>query len=424
MIFEKYKNCVLKNIDIWNFDKILSSYNILIQSGICKKIFKGDLKMDRNIDIFDFSDKAIIPIGLDAHVHLRYPGQEYKDKLENILYSAVKGGVGLILAMPNTNPVIDNIDIYKKVNEIVNPIANKIGIKFCQAASITKNLSGLKLVDFKLFKKHNVNFFTDDGKGIMSDDIMEKAFKASCDLDIKILQHAEKTGHRGVLDFSNIQKKLNLKPYPDNYEYEMVERDLSLLKKYKKAHYHILHVSSQKTLNLIAKAKDKGFNITCEVTPHHLFFSSDDIDISNSSFKMNPPLRTKDDKIALQKALSDGICDFIASDHAPHSYIEKKDFKTAAFGTVGLDSSLKVLITLLKKGIINKKKLVEVFSNSCAKFLNQKDYGFIKEGYKIKAAIIDTNYSKKITEKDIYGNAKNSCFLNTNLYGRVEAILN
>jgi dihydroorotase len=237
------------------------------------------------------------------------------------------------------------------------------------------------------------------------------------------LQHAEIPGHGAVLAPGPLQKELGMPSYDESRETEMVERDLKLLQQVPGARYHVLHVSSFKTIELIKSARKRGLHVTCEVSPHHLYFTSDDIVRDNSSFKMNPPLRSDHDRTALQIALRDGDCQFVATDHAPHeSDVKSSNFKTSAFGTTGLETSLQVLFWLWQRQQLSTARLVEVWSSAPANFLGiSSQFGDLAVGKPFNAVLADPRACDRVVlSHDFVGQSKNSCFIGTNLPGKLQ----
>jgi len=264
--------------------------------------------------------------------------------------------------------------------------------------------------------------FTDDGVGVADDDLMERAFRMSAETGLPLLQHAEVPGHGGVLAPGSVQTRLGVPAYDARAESDMVERDIRLLRKVPGARYHVLHISSRKTLDLIRKAKEEGLAITGETSPHHLYWTCEDIQADNSAFKMNPPLRSAEDRAALRQALRDGVLDFVATDHAPHEPEAKgTDFCCASFGTTGLETFLRVMLYLYKKEELSAERLVEVFSLAPAQFLGvDSKFGRIEEGRTMNAVLVDVHGpDSPITTGDLWSHSKNNCFLGEKLPGTI-----
>jgi len=418
---------VVRNVTLWNADGVTGPLDIAIKDGIVLKIAGkiGDLSAESFYEL-DAKGLVIMPAGVDAQVHLRVPGQAQKETAWSGSWAAVAGGVGAMLTMPNTKPVLDNLETLELARrEVMGPSA-ATGVKILFSAAITKNQHGKECVDFEALAKAGVAAFTDDGVGVASDHVMQEAVMGAAKTGLPLLQHAEVPGHGGVLADGPIQRSIGGTAYPESAETDMVRRDIELLKNAPKARYHVLHVSSSKTLELIDAAKKKGYNVSCEASPHHLYFTSEDIVPTNSAFKMNPPLRSAVDRSLLQSALASGQCDFVATDHAPHeAQVKTENFRTSAFGTTGLETSLRALIGLWQKGVLSPKRLVEVWSTAPAKFLGVSvDYGSISEGRPFNAVLCDVKSQGEIvSEGDFVGQSKNSCFIGYKLPGRIVATL-
>ncbi len=418
---------VVKNVCVWNATGLQSSRDVVVEKGTITAIKESGKEDVQGTTVIDGQGHVLMPLGVDPQVHLRVPGQPEKEEAVTGLTAALRGGIGALLTMPNTKPVIDNPEVVLQTKQILADAFDKTGVEVKISAAMTEGERGQKSVDYDALVEAGVSAFTDDGVGVVSDDLMREAFAASSKHGLPILQHAEYPGHAGVLAEGPVQKKLNMKPYPAAAETDMVKRDLELLREFPEARYHVLHVSSRDTLRLINEYRSKGLKASCEVSPHHLYFSSEDITEENQAFKMNPPLRSPQDREALQKGLADGSIAFVATDHAPHEESAKKqNLKTAAYGTTGLETSLRVLLTLYKQGKLSAERLVEVFSVEPAKFLGIDDrFGEISEGKKIKAVWVDVNCADSvITEDDLYSLSKNNCFLGTPLSGKILGVFN
>ncbi len=362
-----------------------------------------------------------VPSGVDMQVHLRTPGQAEKETPETGIRAALYGGYGAVLSMPNTKPTIDTPEVLKMANENVKSASERYGITALFCSTVSQGLNGKILTDLNAMAKAGVAAFTDDGKGIEPDDFMKAAFRASAETGIPVLQHAEWSGHGGVLADCPVSRKLGLKAYDRKQEWSFVERDIKLLKEFPGARYHVLHVTTRESVELIRRAKNDGLKITGEASPHHLFFCADDIDPENTSFKMNPPLHQAEDRAIIRAALNDGTLDFVATDHAPHEASAKgADFAKSAFGTIGMESSLRVLLTGLYDGWFKPSRLWDVFSTAPARFLGlEAEYGSIAVGKPFRAAFFSTDTVEPFSLKDIQSLSKNSCFLGTPLRGKV-----
>ncbi len=418
----KKNNCclyVLKNASVWSSDHEPKKMDLLIKDG---RVLQMKSEIANVGTVIDLGGKALLPSGVDAQTHLRVPGQEQKETAATGLLAALKGGYAAVLTMPNTVPTIDCVEVLNQGKAEVLEFEENYGVSVLWSAAITKNLNSSELTDFENLVRSGVVAFTNDGLGVLEDKVMTLAFARLQDLNIPLLQHAEFLGHGGVLAPGPVQQKLGVKPYPEEPEWRMVERDLRVLRQYPKTRYHVLHVSCAKTIQLVKIAKAEGLRVTAEVSPHHLFFNTEIIDGDNLSFKMNPPIRSKLDQEALWKGLAEGVIDFVATDHAPHELLKKTgSFEEASFGTLGLETTLRVLIEAWKNNKISSQRLVQVFSKNPANFLNLKNgLGEFKLGSKFHGVLIDLQAEPSVfTEHDISSLSKNSCFIGQKLPAKI-----
>lgn len=293
------------------------------------------------IDVFHFSNCYILPGFTDVHVHLREPGFLYKETMKTGTAASAAGGFTDILAMPNLDPCPDSME---KLQVQLDAIEKDAMIHVYPYGSITVDEAGEKLADLEGIAEH-VIAFTDDGKGVASDEMMEEAMRRAKALGKIIVAHCED---------ENYPKDSN------ETEWKQLERDIKLVRK-TGCSYHVCHISTKESVELVRAAKAEGLDVTCETAPHYLTITKDEIEDSGR-FKMNPPIKSKADQDALIDALQDGTIDMIATDHAPHSAEEKsKGFAGSAFGIVGIETAFPVLYKeLVEKDIISPEKLVEM----------------------------------------------------------------
>lgn len=392
-----------KCVQLWLSDEVHQNLDLKVKNGKLLSVTQAKSEP---------SGKIVLPAGVDTQVHMRVPGQYEKETPETSVLAALHGGVGALVTMPNTKPVIDSVDNFNLAMQELKQPLDRFGLRVGLTAAITVGQRGEALTDMVALKKAGVVAFTDDGKGVASDNLMESAYSLLEDLQLPLMQHAEMPGAQGPLAEGPIQRKLGLKPYEAALEIQMLERDLNLLRRYPKARYHLLHATSRHAIPLLKQAKSSGLRVTAEVTPHHLYFSSDDITEDNKSFKMNPPLRGPLDQQALIQALAEGDIDWMATDHAPHEVETKlRPFQEASFGTTGLETSLLVLFELYLRNQLTPKRLVQVWSNAPASFLNWSlDYGDIKVGAPFRAVIVDQKATTQVSSSYFWSQSKNSCF--------------
>ncbi len=422
-MYHAYAHYVIKNVELWTEREVIPRCDVEVEHGRIKAIAK-ELPAAPHIHTVDGHGYTLLPAGVDPQVHLRVPGQEEKETAGTGLLAALRGGVAAVLTMPNTKPVIDNVEVCEEARLELTEAEHLTGVKAYLTGSITQALKGKAASPYKELADWGVKAFTDDGLGVVDDQRMRDVFAASAATGLPILQHAEIPGHGCVLAEGPVQEQLGIGAYPRSAEIDMVGRDLKILGDYPQARYHVLHVSAEETVALVEEAKRRGLKVSCEVTPHHLWFSSDDIKPGQTSFKMNPPLRGPRDRHALRRALATGAIDFVATDHAPHeASVKGENFKTSAFGTTGLETSLRVLLTLVREGELTPKRLVEVFSSRPAAFLGiEKEFGDIREQRPMAGVLVNRAVRSEVTEDDLFSLSKNSCFLGETLDGRIEAV--
>ena len=326
-------------------------------SSLISTVYDGVSSSFNSIS-FPLDNYAIFPGFCDVHVHFREPGFFYKESIETGSNSALRGGYTAVCTMPNLNPVPDSVENIKIQKEIIDKTAT---VNVYPYASITIKQMGEELSDFEGMKDLAIAY-SDDGKGVQNPEMMKEAMLKAKALGKIIVAHCEENsllkggyihdgeyakihGHRGICSAS---------------EYIPIERDIELLRQ-TGASYHVCHISTKESVELIRKAKAEGLDITCETAPHYLVMN--DLDLKEDGrFKMNPPLRGEEDRLALIEGIKDGTIDMIATDHAPHSSEEKaKGLEKSAFGVVGLETAFPVLYTkLVKTGIITLEKLIDL----------------------------------------------------------------
>lgn len=359
----------------------------------------------------------VLPTGCDLQTHLRFPGQDSKETLRGGLMAAFAGGYDSVLSMPNTNPFLDDPALLKEtINSAGQETEWPVEVFFTAAGTV--GMQGQEPADIAALAKAGAAAITDDGWGVREEAAMDDLLKRCAEAGMLFMQHAEMPGHKGVATASAFQKGEGLPEYPRLAESAMVERDLKLLKKHPKARYHVLHVSTRETLRLVAEAKKAGLPVTAEASPHHLYFCNEDIpaqsDARSTCFKMNPPLFGPEDREALRAALREGVIDCVSTDHAPHEKENKAlGWIKAPFGTRGLETTIPVLLHLWREGALSWERVEEVWSTVPRKILGRasEPRGWL---------FIDPDAEYVLSEQDLPGISKNSCFLGQPLKGRIE----
>ena len=330
----------------------------------------------------------VFPGFCDVHVHFREPGFFYKETIKSGSQSGARGGYTTVFTMPNLNPVPDSL---KNLQLQLDAIKQDAVIEVLPYASITKNQQGGELSDFEDLAPYAIAF-SDDGKGVQSREMMKSAMLKAKALNKIIVAHCE---DNSLLDGGYIHKgdyalKNGHKGISSESEYMQIARDVELLKE-TGAKYHVCHVSTKESVEIIRNAKKCGVDITCETAPHYLVFN-DSMLKDEGRFKMNPPIRAEDDRLALIEGIKDGTIDMIATDHAPHSEEEKsKGLKGSLMGIVGLETCFPILYThLVKTNVITLEKLIELLCVNPRKRFNIKEQGFtvwnLDESYKIDSS--------------------------------------
>lgn len=308
----------------------------------------------------DFNKLCIFPAFCDVHVHFREPGFSYKETIKTGSLAAARGGYTDVCTMPNLNPVPDSVENIKKQIEIIEKDA---AVRVHPYAAITVGEKGEMLTDMKALSPYCIAF-SDDGKGVQSEDMMREAMIKAKALGKIIAAHCEDNSLLcgGYIHKGEYARLHGHKGICSESEWKPIERDLRLAKE-TGCKYHVCHISCKESVELIRKAKAEGVDVTCETAPHYLIFN--DMDLKESgNFKMNPPIRSEEDRQALIKGLQDGTIDMIATDHAPHGSEEKsRGLENSLMGVVGLETAFPVLYTyLVKKGIITLEKLIELMA--------------------------------------------------------------
>lgn len=404
-----------QDIEVWTAEGVRPHCDVSLREGRLVEVRPAAERIVRKNRV------ALMPAAVDTQVHMRTPGQWEKETPDTALLAALKGGVGALLTMPNTKPVLDTVQALDLAKEQVSGAESRFGVRVLYSVAGTDGQKGEKVAPLEELVKSGAVAVTDDGKGVSNDGVQLEIFMRLQPLGIPFLQHAETLGAEGPLADGPVPRKHGLKPYSAKHETDMVDRDLKLLEKTPQARYHLLHTSSGDSIPLIARAKAKGLRVTAEVSPHHLYFSSDDIDEGNTSFKMNPPIRSGADREALIQALSDGTIDWVATDHAPHEIATKtKPFAEASFGTLGLETMVPVVLDLVAKGRLTPPRAVQVLSSKPAEFLGlDESYGHLKVGRQMNAILVTPDETWTVRANDHSSLSKNTCFDGTRLTGRV-----
>lgn len=397
-----------------NIDAIM---DVLIDGPKIAKVAKN---INNGADeIIDASQKIILPGLVDMHVHLREPGREDKETIASGTRAAAKGGVTSVLAIPNTEPAVDNPGTI----ELLKGIIKKTGfINVFVAGTITKARLGKELADIPELKRCGAIAITDDGSSVDDEDLFLEALRQAAEQKIALINHCEDKAltAAGVVNLGFTSTRMGLRGISKESEYKRIERDIRLAERISGS-LHIAHVSCAESVEIIRSAKKKGVKITAETAPHYFSLNEEAVLGFDTNMKMNPPLRGKDDIQSIREGLADGTIDVIASDHAPHTENEKEiEFERAEFGVIGLETELAVAITdLIETKILGWGQLAQKLSSNPAKILGV-DKGTLGAGSTADIIVVAPDKEWVVKKEEMLSKSKNSPFLGRKLKGLVE----
>lgn len=396
-----------------DFDGITDIY---IEDGIIKEI-GTDLDCFAD-ELIDCTGLCIIPGMVDMHCHLREPGYEFKETIESGINSAAAGGFTSIACMPNTNPVIDNQAIAAFIKAKADSIKK---VNVFPIGCITKGQNGQELAEIAEMKLAGVVAISDDGKPVANPLVMRRALQYAKMFEIPVISHCEdkELVDEGVMNEGYVSTVLGLKGIPREAEEVMVARDV-ILAENNNCHVHIAHISTKGSVEIIRNAKKRDVKVTAETCPHYFSITDDAVTGFNTSAKVNPPLRTKDDIEAIKKGLADGTIDVIATDHAPHHIDDKNvEFNNAAFGISGFETALSLCVTnLLQTKVLTYKQFVEKICYNPSKILGI-NRGLLSIGGFADITIFAPNDDVIVDVETFKSKGKNSPFNGYKLKGKV-----
>ena len=361
-----------------------------------------------------------LPGLVDMHVHLRDPGQTHKETLHTGALAAAAGGVTSLLAMPNTAPAVDTPAVLEDILER----AAKEPVRIYQSASITKGLKGETPTDLSALAAAGATAFTDDGRPVYNSRFMRDALVSAAALGRPVVSHCEdlELAGGGIMKEGSVSGKLGVRGIPNAAEDAAVAREVALAAS-AGVPLHICHVSTAVSLAVIRAAKRDGVQVTCETGPHYFWFTEEALLSRDADFRMNPPLGSAADKKAVIAALLDGTIDAIATDHAPHSPVEKADFEEAPNGVVGMETSLAASYTaLVRTGLMDMADLIRLMSLNPARILGIPG-GTLAEGAPADLVLFDPEVRWTVEPDRLHGKSRNTPFKGMELSGKVRCTI-
>ncbi|ALN76215.1 dihydroorotase [Staphylococcus agnetis] len=394
----------------------LKRVDVLVEAGKIKAI-ADKIEPQAEMDQIDAQGHFLSAGFIDVHVHLREPGGEHKETIETGTLAAARGGFTTICPMPNTKPVPDSVEHMQRLHHLIDENAH---VRVLPYAAITERQAGKTHVDFKALANEGTFAFTDDGVGVQEAAKMYEAMQQAQAVNKAIVAHCEDNSliYGGAMHEGERSKALGIPGIPSICEAVQIARDV-LLSEATGCHYHVCHVSTKESVRVIRDAKKAGIPVTAEVTPHHLLLSEDDVPGDNAIYKMNPPLRSTEDRQALIDGLLDGTIDIIATDHAPHAADEKDQPMTRApFGIVGSETAFPLLYThFVKTGKWSLQQLVDYITIKPAKLFDLP-FGKLEEGAPADLTLIDLDVAYDIKAEDFLSKSSNTPFLGERVYGK------
>jgi dihydroorotase len=392
--------------------------DLLVEGGRIKRIFPPDTfqEVGVRLGVIDATGKIIVPGLIDMHVHLREPGYEHKETIATGSMAGVAGGFTGLACMPNTFPVNDDAS----VTQFILRKAQEINLlRVYPVAAITRGQKGERLTDFAELRKAGAVGVSDDGLPVRSKELMRKAMESGRAHHIVVISHCEdlELSAGGVMHEGTVSAMLGLKGISAASEEKMVQREIFLAKETGCA-VHIAHVSTTGSVELIRRAKEEGLPVTAETAPHYFTLDHRAVIGYNANAKMNPPLRGPEDVESVKRGLADDVIDVIATDHAPHTPLEKSvPFEKAPFGIIGLETAVPLTLSLVREGVLTIPAAVRKLSYDPARILGVAG-GSLEEGAPADLAIIDPDFEYNLSAEEIHSKSKNSPFIGRQMIGK------
>ncbi len=387
--------------------------DLLVAAGKCQTVVDS---LPADTVELDLTGKWLLPGLIDIHVHLREPGEEYKETIASGMAAAAAGGFTAVACMPNTNPPLDSETAIAFVRQRAQ--LSK-GARVYPVGAISRGSKGQELADMGEMRRAGAVAFSDDGHPVTDSQLMRRALEYASNYNCPIISHSEELSlsRNGAMNEGAFATRLGLRGIPGAAEEIMVYRDLTLAA-YTGQRLHLAHISTAESVALIRRAKAAGCPVTAETTPHYFSLIEEAVGRYDTNAKMNPPLRTAADVEAVKEGLRDGTLDAIATDHAPHSELEKEvEFAQAANGIIGLETSLPLALSLLREGLIDERRLVELMSVNPARIIGVEG-GSLAAGQRADITVVDPALDFFYKRQDIVSKSKNSPFIGRRFTGR------
>lgn len=372
--------------------------------------------------VIDAEGLLVCPGLVDIHVHFREPGQTHKETIQTGSHAAAAGGFTSIICMPNTTPAADGAGTIQYIQDAIHREAI---VRVYPTGCITMGMNGERLAPIGSLKRAGVVAITDDGKCVQNNELMRRAVEYASMFSLPVMDHCEDSSltQGAVMNEGVMSTRLGLQGWPAAAEDIIVSRNV-ILSAHTGAHIHLQHISSASSVDIIRRAKKRAVNVTAEATPHHLALTEAMIAEYDTNFKMNPPLRTEEDRQALIEGLRDQTLDCVATDHAPHTNYEKdKEFDFAPFGIVGLETALPISLQILhRESGFSLLDAISLLTSKPAEIMNL-DAGSMSEGSKADIAIIDPDEAWTVTPESLHSKSANSPWLGVELKGRIRKTL-
>ncbi len=405
--------------------------DVIVADGLIAEITESDLdNTTERFEVIDATGLVVTPGFVDLHTHLRDPGYEWKETIESGTEAAARGGFTTVCAMPNTDPCQDNAAVVEDLSRRANRSAN---VRVLPIGAITRDRKGKILAPMGELADVGVIGFSDDGDPVSDPNIMRQALSYATSLDLPVINHAEERSlvRDGVMNEGPVATRLGLPPVPASAEAVMISRDIELAA-LTHGRLHVPHVSTAAGVELIRAAKARGLNVTAEVTPHHLTLSETWVyglhgDVPDAvpaaaydtNTKVNPPLRSEADILAVREGLADGTIDVIATDHAPHAATDKVcTYDEAAHGINVLETAFGQVMQLVRDGVLSLNELISSLTNQPASILGRK-LGSLTEGYPADIVLLDPDAEWTVAADDFASLSRNTPLEGVRLKGRV-----